>query len=163
MNKNDNISKEFESFFKYNIVGEIDLIIPKLQTPNIYLYNIEKLKKPNIYLSKILKLNTPNIRLEEIICNTSAVLGIATLGCMILGKDNTSAILGQAILGEMILGLRGDEEKLNTPQIQLLNLEKLETPSIILEKPPKLESPLIELFIEDLPDLETPIIILEEN
>ena len=46
---------------KYNIVGEIDLIIPKLQTPNI--------------------------KLEEVICNTSAVLGIATLGCMILGNN----------------------------------------------------------------------------
>ncbi len=85
---------------KYNIVGEIDLIISKLQTPNI--------------------------KLEEVICNTSAVLGIATLCCMILGNN-------------------GNIEKLNTPQIQLLNLEKLETPTIILEKSPKLESPIIIL------------------
>ena len=92
---------------------------PKLGRPKISLYTA-RLGRPNIYLETVSdgKLDAPNIYLSTTGGGTSAVLGKAILGQMVLGRDNTSAVLGEAVLGEMELG--NGLIQLDAPVIELV-------------------------------------------
>lgn len=98
---------------------------PKLGRPKISLKTY-KLDKPEIYIDAYL--DKPEIYLSTDGSGTSAVLGKAVLGQMVLGRDGTSAVLGEAVLGEMELG--NGLTQLDTPIIDLV--EQLDAPVIEL-------------------------------
>ena len=93
----------------------INIDKPKLGRPKISLKTL-KLDRPEIYIDAYL--DKPEIYLSTEGSGTSAVLGKAVLGQMVLGRDGTSAVLGEAILGEMELG--SGLIQLDTPVIELV-------------------------------------------
>ena len=108
---------DFEPFRLKKPTISIDL--PKLGRPKLTLETLS-LARPKIYLETVSdgKLDAPNIYLSTAGGGTSAVLGKAILGQMVLGRDNTSAVLGEAVLGEMELG--NGLIQLDTPVIELV-------------------------------------------
>jgi len=76
--------------------------------------------------------------------------------------EGSTAVLGVAILGRMVLGCKEIKGKLDAPVITLVELEKLAAPVIRLESDdiPKLDAPVITL---EQDRLDAPVIYIEST
>jgi hypothetical protein len=120
--------------------------------PNNELYISEGIACAGLDVDR--KLDTPEIRLEVVV-STTAVLGRAILGHMILGKTTDEPL---PKLAKPYVWLES-AEVLDAPEIYLSNGEKLNTPEIWLDitAMEKLDAPTIELLTDKL---EAPVIEL---